>query len=190
MARGPRALDQEQELFRKQGLLQFRLRLSVRNFVPRIGLAYRVNDRLVIRGGYGLFNEFLGKFTRVQGGGPFEISETYFNTITNGTALFQLPNPFPSGGVCYGAITERHRHSVADEERVDSSVQHKRRAADWGPGFQAFIHRVAQPGDELQHWRQQTSAKLDSLQRGLGNRFHSSSVRLYTGRTVALIMIR
>ena len=69
------------------------------NFAPRLGVAYRLNDKTVIRGGYGIFNEFLGKIQRVLSGGPFEITETYFNTIQNGAALFQMPNPFPSGGV-------------------------------------------------------------------------------------------
>jgi len=69
------------------------------NFVPRIGAAYRLNDKTVIRGGYGIFNEFLGQFAQVPGGGPFAVSETYFNSIVNGAPLFQMPNPFPSGGV-------------------------------------------------------------------------------------------
>jgi len=69
------------------------------NLVPRIGVAYRLNDKTVVRGGYGIFNEFLGAFVRVQGGGPFAISETYFNRIENGAPLFQMPNPFPSAGV-------------------------------------------------------------------------------------------
>ena len=38
-----------------------------RNFVPRIGAAYRVTNRFVIRGGYGIFNETLGRYARLQG---------------------------------------------------------------------------------------------------------------------------
>ena len=66
------------------------------NFVPRIGAAYRLSDKTVIRGGYGIFNETLGRYSRIQGGGPFQISETYLNTVTNGVPLFSFPNPFPS----------------------------------------------------------------------------------------------
>lgn len=66
------------------------------NFVPRIGFAYRLNDATVIRGGYGIFTETLGRYARIQGGGPFQISETYLNTITNGQPLFSFPNPFPA----------------------------------------------------------------------------------------------
>jgi hypothetical protein len=69
------------------------------NFAPRIGLAYRLSDRTVIRGAYGIFTEFFGQFVRAQGGGPFQISETYFNAIQNGQALFRFPNPFPTGAV-------------------------------------------------------------------------------------------
>jgi len=65
------------------------------NFVPRIGVAYRLTDKTVIRGGYGVFNETLGRYARVQGTGPFQISETYQNVITDGQPLLSFPNPFP-----------------------------------------------------------------------------------------------
>ena len=61
------------------------------NFVPRIGAAYRLTDKTVIRGGYGIFNETLGRYARIQGGGPFQISETYLNTVANGVPLFCFP---------------------------------------------------------------------------------------------------
>ena len=70
---------------------------DARNFAPRIGVAYRLDEKTVIRGGYGIFNEFLGKYTRLNTGGPFAVTET--NTITNGVPLFQMPNAFPSAGV-------------------------------------------------------------------------------------------
>ncbi|MGH7411899.1 MAG: TonB-dependent receptor domain-containing protein, partial [Candidatus Methylomirabilis sp.] len=62
---------------------------SLRNFTPRIGIAYRpFGDRFVMRGGYGIFTETLGAFARAQGGGPYEITETFFNSIQNGQPLF------------------------------------------------------------------------------------------------------
>ena len=72
-----------------------------KNFAPRVAAAYRVSDKTVIRGGYGIFNEFLGKFARAQGDGPFQIQETFTNSLTGGRPLFQFPNPFPAGA---GAI--------------------------------------------------------------------------------------
>ncbi len=68
------------------------------NFRPRFGIAYRLQNDLVIRGGYGMYTEFLGSnITRLQGTGPFQLTETFFNTITNGQPLFSFPNPFPAG---------------------------------------------------------------------------------------------
>ena len=68
------------------------------NFVPRVGIAFRLTDRTVLRGGYGVYNEFLGKFVRALTGGPFQISETYFNSIQSGRPVLQFPNPFPTAG--------------------------------------------------------------------------------------------
>ena len=69
---------------------------SKKNFVPRIGFAYRLSGKTVVRGGFGMFTETLGRYAYVQGTGPFQISETYQNVITNGTPLLSFPNPFPA----------------------------------------------------------------------------------------------
>ncbi|MBI3679492.1 MAG: TonB-dependent receptor [Acidobacteria bacterium] len=66
------------------------------NFVPRVGFAYRLRDNLVLRGGYGMYTETVGRYSRLQTAGPFEISETYQNTVAGGSPQFQFPNPFPS----------------------------------------------------------------------------------------------
>lgn len=68
-----------------------------RNFAPRLGAGYRINDKTVLRGGYGIFTEFLGPFAFANTGGPFQLSETFINTFTGGTPLFQFPNAFPAG---------------------------------------------------------------------------------------------
>jgi hypothetical protein len=69
---------------------------SKRNFRPRVGAAYRLQEGFVIRGGYGQYTEAFSNFFRAQGTGPFQISESYFNTITNGAPLLSFPNPFPT----------------------------------------------------------------------------------------------
>jgi hypothetical protein len=66
------------------------------NFRPRVSFAYRLNDKSVVRGGYGAFSERLDYFAFAQGGGPFQIAETYQNIVRPGEApLFTFPNPFP-----------------------------------------------------------------------------------------------
>ena len=69
---------------------------DLKNIAPRFGIAYRIDNNTVIRGGYGIYTPTLGLFARAQGGGPFQITETYTNAIVNGTPLFSFPNPFPS----------------------------------------------------------------------------------------------
>jgi hypothetical protein len=71
------------------------------NFRPRVSAAYLLGKGFVIRGGYGQFTERFGhdysSQAANQGAGPFErLSETFYNTDTNGQALFSFPNPFPS----------------------------------------------------------------------------------------------
>jgi hypothetical protein len=67
-----------------------------------LGAAYRpFGDKTVFRGSYGIFAETLGRFARVQSGGPFQLNETFFNAIQGGQPLFAFPNPFPAGA---GAI--------------------------------------------------------------------------------------
>lgn len=63
------------------------------NFRPRLGAAYRIGNT-VIRGGFASYSEAINRFGRAQGGGPFQLGETYINSISNGVSLFQYPNPF------------------------------------------------------------------------------------------------
>lgn len=69
------------------------------NFAPRTGLAYRVRSQTVIRGGYGIFTENFSTspYYRLQGTGPFQLGETFLNSITNGVPLFAFPSPYPPG---------------------------------------------------------------------------------------------
>jgi len=70
---------------------------SLHNFDPRLGFAYRLGEKTVFRGSYGIFTETLGRFARDLTNGPYQISESFFNAIQNGQPLFAFPNPFPSG---------------------------------------------------------------------------------------------
>lgn len=75
---------------------QVRQNPSNTNVAPRLGGAYRFSDRFVVRGAYGIYTETLGRFSRLNATGPFEISETYNNQIVNGQPLFAFPNPLPA----------------------------------------------------------------------------------------------
>ncbi|MBM3740133.1 MAG: TonB-dependent receptor [Acidobacteria bacterium] len=69
-----------------------------RNFAPRFGFAYRPSGTSVIRGGWGIFNEYRGYDAYVVTGGPFELSETFVQEMRNGVPLLQFPSAFPSAG--------------------------------------------------------------------------------------------
>ena len=52
----------------------------------------------MLRGGYGVYTETLGNlYPRAQSTGPFQLSETFVNSVANGVPLFSFPAPFPSG---------------------------------------------------------------------------------------------
>lgn len=70
------------------------------NFRPRTGLAYRITDTFVVRGGYGQYSESLGAFTFINSAaGPYRIADSYINLdqARAGRPLFAFPNPFPTG---------------------------------------------------------------------------------------------
>ena len=69
---------------------------DLHNFRPRASFAYRLNDKTVIRGGYGEFSESFSYNSWLNNGGPFQITQTYTNAITDGVPLFAFPNAFPS----------------------------------------------------------------------------------------------
>jgi len=78
------------------------------NFAPRVGLAYQLEKKLVLRAGYGIF--YTPSFS---GGGPnpgYAQSTPYVGTIDGITPVNTLSNAFPSGllpvtGNSLGALT-------------------------------------------------------------------------------------
>jgi hypothetical protein len=81
------------------------------NFAPRIGVAYKLTNKLVARGGYGIFYPQTGGGTN-QG---FSTSTTWVSTIggdgINPNSAALLRNPFPTGltqpaGAAAGALTQ------------------------------------------------------------------------------------
>jgi hypothetical protein len=63
------------------------------NILPRLGLAYRLNDKTVIRAGAGIYDQtILGQVFYSLTGIHTSDYESYENTITNGVAAIQFPN--------------------------------------------------------------------------------------------------
>ncbi len=68
------------------------------NFLPRFGLAWQPSDKLVVRGGYGLFYDTLGVNTTAPIQTGFSQSTPIQASLDNGvTYVATLANPFPNG---------------------------------------------------------------------------------------------
>lgn len=68
------------------------------NFMPRVGMTYKLNDLTVLRGGYGMFYGFLGQRRGdvIQSG--FSQNTNVIPSLDNGlTFISTLTNPFPNG---------------------------------------------------------------------------------------------
>jgi hypothetical protein len=67
------------------------------DFYPRIGFAYQLTSdgKTVLRGAYGTYGDTLyGVLSESKTGGPFAGSECFYNSVSNGAALFTLQDPF------------------------------------------------------------------------------------------------
>ena len=68
------------------------------NFVPRIGAAYSINPKTVVRGGFGMFYDQLGILRRQVTQTGFSTSTTFVASTDNGqTYVTNLTDPFPGG---------------------------------------------------------------------------------------------
>ncbi len=67
------------------------------NFAPRVGIAYKITDRLVWRGGYGIY--YVPTITvGPLGNTGYSLDNTWQSTLNNGLTPFNLlNNPFPTG---------------------------------------------------------------------------------------------
>jgi hypothetical protein len=68
------------------------------NFAPRIGIAYQLNSKTVIRSGYGIFYDVVGADRNDVNQGGFNQPTNLIPTLDNGqTYIATLRNPFPNG---------------------------------------------------------------------------------------------
>ncbi len=96
------------------------LRISdKKKILPRLGLAYRLNDKTVIRTGAGLYDQtLLGQIFYSLTGVHTSDYESYQNAITNGVAAIQFPNTKtgtaasggPAGNASFGTANQIDFH--------------------------------------------------------------------------------
>ena len=66
-------------------------------FVPRIGVAYRWNEKTVLRMGFGMFRSFWWQVSSTTEGTGAETTTTMVNSRDGVTPADLLSNPFPQG---------------------------------------------------------------------------------------------
>jgi hypothetical protein len=68
------------------------------NFMPRVGLTYKLGEQTVVRGGYGMFYGFLGQRRGDVILSGFSANTNIIPSLDNGlTFISTLSNPFPNG---------------------------------------------------------------------------------------------
>lgn len=76
------------------------IRPDKNNFAPRIGVSYQAFDRMVLRGGYGIFYQHdwrIGSESVLGANPPFFYDQSIAQVIGSVTPVFQLRNGFPAG---------------------------------------------------------------------------------------------
>ena len=161
---------------------------GLHNFRPRASFAYRLNDKTVIRGGYGEFSESFGYNGWLNNGGPYQITQTYTNAITNGVPLLSLPNAFPSS-LSLAAIPNQSITAYPMKQDFGAIRQFNVTigTGDARSRFARFLHRDPRLRAELQPERGQAEGQHDAIYFGrVSVPAVYRSYRVPAGRPVAL----
>jgi len=91
------------------------------NWAPRLGFAYQLTNKTVLRGGIGAYyGHFSGVVPAAVSGGPFSLSTTANNNFLNGQPVFTFERPFAAAGVP-GAL---NLNGIAPDLRNQVSTQY------------------------------------------------------------------
>ena len=136
---------------------------NLKDFAPRLGVAYRATEKTVVRAGFGIYynpNHF-NNFTLLTNNPPFTNVFVYFSDPANPT--LSLNNP--SGPGRTGRQAEHHHAELASAERAEGPVEPRCAARALGTrrarrAVSRFSHE--QPGQELLQQHAVAGARRDS----------------------------
>lgn len=110
------------------------------NFMPRIGIAYQLDEKTVFRGGYGIFYAPLGTlYTNTESAG-YSLTTPVQASLDNGlTYIATLSNPFPNGlrqplGAAGGLMT-----NIGQAVTAFPNSRKNAYAQRWSAGFQRLL---------------------------------------------------
>ena len=112
------------------------------DFAPRLGLAYQLSKRVVVRGGYGVFFQHsnrIGSESLLQLNPPFLKDLQLNQGVGSSTPLFQLKNGFPLNTIAGTAVDLTKIQLRAQDPNQRSSYVEQ---ASFGPEFQLFEDTV------------------------------------------------
>lgn len=107
------------------------------NFQPRLGLAYQLNTRTVIRAGYGIFTGPIGVYftNTIQTG--FSQTTPIQATLDNGlTYIASTANPFPTGLLAPAGASQGLATNLGQALQVYDPTRKNPYAQRWSFGFQ------------------------------------------------------
>ena len=106
------------------------------DYAPRVGFSYHLFKPLVIRGGYGIFHQFvnrIGSESMLQLNPPFLLDDSLSQPFGSTTPVFQLKNGFPSAALqALGVSLPALQLRAQDPNERTTYVEQ----ASFGPQFQ------------------------------------------------------
>lgn len=106
------------------------------DFAPRIGFAYHAFKPIVLRGGFGIFHQFInriGSESMLQLNPPFLLNDVLAQSAGSTTPVFQLRNGFPAAQLqARGVVLPSLQLRAQDPNERTSYVEQ----ASFGPQFQ------------------------------------------------------
>lgn len=106
------------------------------DFAPRVGFSYHVFRPIVLRGGYGIFHQFInriGSESMLQLNPPFLLNDVLAQSVGSTTPVFQLKNGFPAATLqARGVVLPSLQLRAQDPNERTSYVEQ----ASFGPQIQ------------------------------------------------------
>ena len=112
------------------------------DFAPRLGLAYQVTDKMVVRGGYGVFYQHynrIGSESLLELNPPFQQDIQLNQGTGSSTPIFQLKNGFPLNAITATALDLTKLQLRAQDPNQRSGYVEQ---ASFGPEYEIFQDTV------------------------------------------------